>query len=91
MYATEARVFIRKLIRMQQVIEQKGYRRSDQPAVRKSREHLKLYLDYYRYEQDDQMRSFWTRNQEHIRTLLPSDTHPGFKTIMDQYMKLKTD
>ncbi len=89
MYATEARVFIRKLIRMQQVIEQKGYRRNDQPAVRKSREHLKLYLDYYRYEQDEQMRRFWERNEHHIRTLLPADSHPAFEKIMQQYINLQ--
>jgi hypothetical protein len=88
MYATQARLFIRKLIRLQQVIEDKGYRRADQPAIRQSRNQLKTYLDYFRYETDEKMRGFWQRNQNHIRTLLPSDSHPAFQKLMQEYLEL---
>ena len=91
MYATQARMFIRKLIQMQQVVERKGYVRNDQPAVRQSREHLKKYLDYYRYNTDELMRGFWQRNQHHIRTLLPADTHPAFEKLMEQYIQLNNN
>ena len=89
MYATQARVFIRKLIRMQQEMERKGLVRHDQPAVRHSREHMKLYLDYYRYDTDQKMRGFFARNIDYIRTLLPGDSHPGFKKLMDEFISLK--
>lgn len=89
MYATRARLFIRKLIRLQQTIEEKGYQRNDQPAVRQSRKHLKTYLDYFKYDTDDKMRGFWQRNQEHIRTLLPSDSHPAFQKLMEEYIELQ--
>lgn len=88
MFATEARLFIRKLIRLQQVIEEKGYRRNDQPAIRQSREHLKRYLDYYHYKTNEQMHSFWARNHEHIRTLLPAETHPGYHKLLEEYITL---
>lgn len=88
-YASQARRFIRKLIQIQQVTESKGYVRKDQPAVRESRHHLKKYLDYYRYDTDEKMRSFWQRNEDHIRTLLPSDSHPAFDKLMEEFITLK--
>jgi hypothetical protein len=88
-YASQARKFIRKLIQIQQVVDRKGYVRNDQPAVRQSREHLKRYLDYYRYDTDEKMRGFWDRNREHIRTLLPSDTHPAYESLIHEFISLE--
>lgn len=88
-YASQARKFIRKLIQIQQVVERRGYVRNDQPAVRQSREHLKRYLDYYRYDTDEKMRSFWDRNREHIRTLLPSESHPAYNSLLNEFITLE--
>lgn len=88
-YASQARRFIRKLIQIQQVVDGKGYVRNDQPAVRQSRAHLKKYLDYYRYDTDEKMRGFWDRNREHIRTLLPSDSHPAYQKLIEEFTSLE--
>jgi len=89
MYAKEARRFIEKLINMQKVIEQKGYQRTDQAAVRQSREKLKNQLDFYAYKTDEQMRGFFDRNQDHIKTLIPGESHPAFTKLMNEFITLK--
>jgi len=89
MYAKEARTFIEKLISMQKVIEKEGYRRTDQAAVRQSREKLKKQLDFYPYKTDEQMKGFFERNQDHIRTLIPAETHPAFTKLMNEFITLK--
>jgi hypothetical protein len=89
MYAAEARKFIEKLIQMQKVIEQKGYQRTDQAAVRQSRDKLKKQLDFFPYKTDEQMRGFFDRNQEAIKTLIPGESHPAFAKLMKEYITLK--
>lgn len=89
MYAKEARQFIEKLISMQKVMEQKGYQRTDQAAVRQSSSKLKKQLDYFPYETDEKMRRFFDRNQEAIKTLIPGENHPAFTKLMNEYITLK--
>lgn len=91
MFANEARQFIEKLIRIQRVIERKGYKRIDQPAVSKAREHLSKQLEFYPYDTDEKMKGFWERNQPEIRTLIPSETHPAFRKLMTEFINLKTN
>lgn len=64
MFATEARQYIEKLIRLQNKIEQKGYRRIDQAAVIQARKHLKNQLEFYPYNTDEKMRCFWEHNRD---------------------------
>lgn len=89
MYAKEARTFIEKLINMQKVIEQKGYQRTDQAAVKQSSDKLKKQLDFYPYKTDEQMRGFFNRNQEAIKTLIPGESHPAFNKLMNEFITLK--
>jgi len=89
MYADEARKFIEKLISMQKKIEEKGYRRIDQATVQQSSSKLKKQLDFYPYKTDEQMRGFFNRYQEHIRTLIPTETHPAFTKLMNEFITLK--
>ena len=88
MFCKEARLYIQKLISLQQVIEQKGYRRIDQPTVVQARKHLKKYLDYYHYDSDDQMRLFWARNRPYIRTLVPCENHPAYQKLLNEFIKM---
>jgi len=89
MYAIEAKQYIRKLINIQNKIENKGYQRIDQAAVRQAKEHLKKYLDYYNYDSDDKMRGFFERNHDRIKTLIPNENYPGFQKLMNEFMNLK--
>lgn len=88
MFCKEVRLYVQKLIRMQQVIEQKGYRRINQPTVSQAREHLKKYLDYYRYDSDDQMRQFWERNRPYIRTLILCENHLAYQKLMNEFIEM---
>lgn len=88
-YAHKARVFIGKLIQMQRTIEQEGYLRTDLQAIHQSASYLKRYLDYYRYNNDEQMRGFFNRNIERIRILLPRKTHQAYEALMEEFLGLK--
>jgi len=89
MFAQEARKYIEKLIRLQNKIEEKGYRRIDQAEVRRSREHLTKYLDYYRLDSDEKMRRFWEHNSDKIRVLIPAESHRCFKKLMNEFITLQ--
>lgn len=89
MYAADAKKYILKLIHIQNVIEKKGYLRADQAAIRHAREHLTKYLNYYRFDTDDKMRSFFDRNRNEIKTLIPTPNHPGFKKLMEEFNNLQ--
>lgn len=90
MYAAEAKKYILKLIHIQKVIEEKGYQRADQAAVRQAREHLFKYLNYYRYDSDEKMRGFFERNHDRIKTLIPNESYPGFKKLMNEFINLQS-
>ena len=89
MYATEAKQYIRKLIHIQQNIEKKGYVRVDQFAVIQAREHLDKYLSFYKFETDDKMKSFFERNKDRVRTLIPNESYPGFKKLINEFINLQ--
>ena len=89
MYATQAREFIIKLIKLQKGMKRKGFVRHDYGAVSQSIDELERYLKAYRYETDEKMRGFWLRKENHIRNLLPGQDYPGFKTIMQEFIELK--
>lgn len=88
MYSQDARQFIIKLIRIQRKLYRKGFRRKDQPAVRESIVHLSKYLNYYRYN-DEQMKSFFVRNIDKIRTLIPHPAYPGYQKLLDEFLNLQ--
>lgn len=89
MYAADAKRYILKLISIQNKIEKKGYTRIDQAAVRQAREHLKKYLDYYKYDSDEKMRGFFERNHDRIKTLIPNESYPGFEKLMNEFINLQ--
>jgi len=89
MFATDARKYIEKLIRLQKIIEQKGYRRVDQVSVSQARTHLKKQLDFYRYDTDEKMHGFWEHNRNEIRTLIPNDTSKSFMKLMNEFITLQ--
>ena len=89
MYYTEARAYIEKLIRIQRQLLRKGFVRRDEPVVVESMAHLSKYLKYYRYDSDEKMRSFFHRNRERIRILLPGRSYPGFETLNREFMNLQ--
>jgi len=87
MFSRDARRFIVKLIRIQKKLSKKGYIRTDQPAVSESINHLTRYLTYYRYN-DEQMKSFFRRNRERIRILIPHRNYPGYKKLLNEFYQL---
>jgi hypothetical protein len=89
MYASDAKRYILKLIHIQNKIEKKGYRRIDQASVRQAREHLSRYLNYYKYDSDEKMRSFFDRNRDKIKILIPNESYPGFKKLMNEFLTLQ--
>ena len=89
MFATEARQYIEKLIRLQKKIEEKGYRYIDHEAVQQARQHLKNQLEFYPYDSDEKMRSFWDRHRNEIRGLIPSQSHRCFKKLMTEFINLQ--
>ncbi len=88
MYSQDARKFIIKLIRIQRKLYRKGYRRTDQPAVKESIIYLNRYLNYYRYN-DEQMKSFFKRNLDRIRILIPHQYYSGYKKLLDEFYNLQ--
>jgi hypothetical protein len=90
MYAAQARNYIEKLIRLQQKIEEKGYRRIDQGTVVQARRLLKNQLEAYPYNTDDKMRGFWERHNDEIRVLIPAESHRCFKKLMNEFITLKS-
>lgn len=89
MFATEARAYIEKLIRLNKKMYEKGYRRADQGAVNQARKHLKAQLEFYAYDTKTKMKLFWTLNYNQIRTLIPSDSHRCFKKLMNEFITLQ--
>ena len=89
MFAREARQYIEKLIRLQNKIEEKGYRRTDQTAVIQARKHLKNQLEFYPYDTNEKMRGFWERNRDEIRSLIPGESHRCFKKLMQEFINLQ--
>lgn len=89
MYADDAKRYILKLIHIQSKIEKKGYQRIDQASVRQAREHLSKYLNYYRYETDEKMRGFFKRNHDRIKALIPNESYPGFKKLMNEFINFQ--
>ncbi|MBV5313789.1 MAG: hypothetical protein JZU47_10870 [Prolixibacteraceae bacterium] len=89
MYAADAKRYILKLINIQNHIEKKGYRRIDQAAVRQAKEHLRKYLEYYKFDSDEKMRGFFERNHDKIKTLIPTESYPGFKKLMNEFINLQ--
>ena len=89
MFATEARKYIEKLIRLQKSIERKGYRRIDQLSVTQARTHLKKQLDFFRYDTDEKMHGFWDHNRSEIRTLIPNESNRCFTKLMNEYIILQ--
>lgn len=91
MYHEEARQFIEKLIRLQKTIKEKGYVRRDFGAVNQSMNELTKYLNYYKYDTDEKMKTFWSSKQVHIRNILPRKTYKGYEKIMKEYLKLQEE
>lgn len=89
MYYQQARQFIEKLISLQRGMKSQGFVRHDYGAVIQSIDELEKYLNTYRYDTDDKMRSFWQRKENHIRTLLPGQKHSAFKSILNEFITLK--
>ena len=89
MYAAEARSYIEKLIRLQQKMVEKGYRRTDQGAVNQARTHLKNQLDFYAYDTHLKMRAFWDLHHREIRLLIPSDSHRCFQKLIKEFITLQ--
>lgn len=89
MFAQEARLYIEKLIRLQNKIEEKGYQRINQVEVSQARSHLRKQLGFYRYETDEKMRGFWEYNRDEIRALIPGESHRCFKKLMNEFISLK--
>lgn len=89
MFATEARQYIEKLIRLNKKMYEKGYRRHDQGAVNQARTNLKRQLDFYPYDTCTKMRLFWELNNNQIRLLIPSESHRCFKKLMNEFITLK--
>lgn len=86
MFCKEARAYVMKLIRIQTYLIKKGYRRPDQQTVIEAIEHLKKYLNYYRYDSDEKMRNFFDRNHDRIRTLIPGENYPGYEKLMNEFL-----
>lgn len=89
MYHQQARQFIEKLIRIQKSMKKHEFVRHDYSAVSSSIAELEKYLKAFRYDDDDKMRGFWQRKENHIRTLLPGQNHPAFKSILNEFITLK--
>lgn len=89
MFATDAKRYIRKLINIQNKIENKGYQRVDQASVRQAKDKLLRYLNFYKYDSDEKMKGFFERNHDQIRTLIPNENYPGFQKLMNEFMNLQ--
>ncbi len=89
MFFQDARRYIMKLIRIQTYLLKKGYARVDQPTVMEAIAHLRKYLEYYRYDSDDKMKGFFEKNHDRIRALIPGESYPGYKKLMNEFMNLQ--
>lgn len=89
MFFKDARAYIMKLIRIQTYLLKKGYARADQPTLMESLTFLKNQLSYYRYDSDDKMRSFFDRHHDQIRILIPNESYPGFRKLMNEFINLQ--
>lgn len=89
MFFKDSRTYIMKLIRIQTHLLKKGYSRADQSTVLESLAFLKNQLSYYRYDSDDKMKSFFERHHDRIRALIPNESYPGFKKLMNEFMNLQ--
>lgn len=89
MFFKEARAYIVKLIRIRTYLIKEGYTSEDQPIILQAIAHLKKYLNYYRYDSDDKMKSFFERNQDRIRALIPGENYPGYQKLMNEFLNYK--
>lgn len=88
MYA-EARKYLKKLIRIQRYLIKKGFRRHDQNQVNEALTFIDNQLRHFSYASDDKMRGFIGRHHDRIRTLIPNESYPGFKKLMQEFIKLQ--
>ncbi|HET6558100.1 MAG TPA: hypothetical protein VFG54_12345 [Prolixibacteraceae bacterium] len=89
MFCKDARAYIMKLIKIRTYLLKEGYTGEDQPIIVEAIEHLKRYLEYYRYDSDDKMRSFFYYNNDRIRALIPGENYPGYQKLMNEFLNYK--
>lgn len=88
MYA-EARKYLEKLIRIQRTLKKKKFVRNDQPQVNEALTFIDNQLRHFSYASDDKMRGFINRHHDRIRTLIPNESYPGFKKLMNEFINLQ--
>jgi hypothetical protein len=89
MYASKAKSYILKLIRIQKAMRKQGLVRHDIAAVARSIDHLENYLNFYKYDTDEKMYRFYTQNIDRIRLLLPSEKHQDYQKLLQEFIDLK--
>lgn len=88
MYA-EARKYLMKLVHIQKTLKKKGFVRNDQPQVNEALRFVDTQLRSFPYASDDKMRSFLERHHDRIRTLIPNESYPGFRKLMNEFINLQ--
>ena len=85
-FAPAAIGYIKKLIRIQQVIRRK-HRRFDQEAVNEVICRLKPLVENNHYD-DHQARNFWQDKAIMIRILMPSSRYRGYAKLTSEFSEL---
>jgi hypothetical protein len=85
----EARKFLLKLVRIQKTQIKKGYLHQDQQRINEALNFISKQLQYFKYANDDKMRSFFDRHHDRIRALIPGESYPGFEKLMNEFMNFQ--
>ena len=83
----QARDYIHRLVNLQKFMP-KEYKRIDQVTVIQSMDTLEKYLDFYAYDTDHKMRTFWRKHRWRIKILLPRKEHSAFEKLLVEFEHL---
>ncbi|HAX95622.1 MAG TPA: hypothetical protein DCY35_03750 [Prolixibacteraceae bacterium] len=83
----QARDYIHRLLKLQKFMP-KEYKRIDQVTVIQAMDTLEKYLDFYAYDTDQKMRTFWRKHRWRIKILLPRKEHSAFEKLLVEFERL---
>ncbi len=86
-YHEEARLFIDKLLHMQEAILRK-YQGYPHFGITSAMGKIRIGFDTYPTKTDSGMKKFWNRYREAIKYLIPGNQYPGHEKLKSEFDRL---
>jgi hypothetical protein len=86
-YHEEARLFIDKLLHMQEAILRK-YQGYPHFGITSAMGKIRIGFDIYPTKTDSGMKKFWNRYREAIKYLIPGEKYSGHNKLMEEFNHL---